>query len=178
MTKREAATVEKVAAVWVPIASLKPWAANPRRNAQAVDAVARSIERFGFAAPVVARAEDREVIAGHTRLAAAERLGMTEVPCRFVEGLTPEEAHALALADNRTGEVADWDEDKLAVVLSDLRTSDKALLTETGFLESELSALLDEVTKDDVKWSPLPEDLSPEARPTVVCPHCGKAFEL
>lgn len=61
----------KVAAVYVPIADLRRWAANPRKNKATIEIVAASIIRFGFAAPLVARLEDRELIAGHSRIAAA-----------------------------------------------------------------------------------------------------------
>ena len=66
----EAALIDtkKAAAVWLPIADLVPWDKNPRNNAAAVGKVAESIERFGFGAPLLARAEDKQIIAGHTRL--------------------------------------------------------------------------------------------------------------
>ncbi len=108
---------QEPAAVWVAVADLKPWAQNPRDNAKAVAKVAASIKRFGFATPLIARPETGEVIGGHTRLAAAEKLGLTQVPVRWMPGLSDVEAHALALADNRVGEEADWDESMLADVL-------------------------------------------------------------
>ncbi len=63
---------EEPAAVWVDPSDLKPWAKNPRKNdGKPVEQVVDSIRRFGFASPIIARAETREVIAGHTRLKAA-----------------------------------------------------------------------------------------------------------
>ena len=82
------------AATWEPIDSLTPWDKNPRKNdGEPVDRVAKSIERFGFAAPIVARAADRVIIAGHTRWKAARKLGMDKVPVRFVD-LDPDQAAA------------------------------------------------------------------------------------
>ena len=85
------------AAEYVPVADLRPWVKNPRKNDPAVKAVADSIRRFGFGAPLLARRENGEVIAGHTRLKAAIKLGLTEVPVRYLD-LSESEAHALALA--------------------------------------------------------------------------------
>jgi DNA modification methylase len=109
---------EKSAAEWVPIGALTPWRDNPRQNDQAVNAVADSIKRFGFASPIIARM-DGEVIAGHTRLKAAQALGLDRVPVRYMD-LDPADAKLLALADNRVGEIADWDDDRLSDILNEL----------------------------------------------------------
>ncbi len=129
------------AAVMVPLGDLVPWEGNPRDNAGAVEAVAASIKRFGFAAPIVARREDGEIIAGHTRWLAAKALGMVEVPVRYLD-LSQSEARALNLADNRVGEIALWDEDKLAEALQGLN-DEGASLDAMGFAEWEVEALLD-----------------------------------
>jgi site-specific DNA-methyltransferase (adenine-specific) len=102
--------------VFVDVKALTPWAKNPRKNDPAVKAVADSIKRFGFGAPLLARQANGEIIAGHTRLKAAIKLGLTEVPVRYLD-LTESEAHALALADNKVGELAEWDDAVLAEVL-------------------------------------------------------------
>ena len=73
------------AAVYVDPGTLTPWEQNPRDNEEAIDKVARSIERFGFASPIIARTADGRVIAGHTRLAAALRLDLKDVPVRFLD---------------------------------------------------------------------------------------------
>ena len=103
---------KKAPAEWVKINDLKPWTDNPRNNEHAIEKVAQSIKRFGFGAPIIARKEDGEVIAGHTRLEAAKHLKLKEVPVRFLD-LDPVDAHLLALADNKLGEVAEWDDLKL-----------------------------------------------------------------
>ena len=110
------------AAVYLHPDSLTPWEQNPRNNDEAVGKVAKSIERFGFASPIIARKADGRVIAGHTRLRAAQQLGLDEVPVRFMD-LDDQAASALALADNRIGEVATWNDDELAAILADLEAN-------------------------------------------------------
>lgn len=124
------------AAVWLSPDDLTPWNRNPRHNEHAVQQVADSIARFGFAAPIVARAEDRRVIAGHTRLLAAQRLGMTKVPVRLLD-VSDAEADALALADNKLAELADWDDAALSDVLAGLDD-----LAGLGWTDDELNNLL------------------------------------
>jgi site-specific DNA-methyltransferase (adenine-specific) len=128
----------EAAAVWVPINSLREWEGNPRVNDHAVARVADSIKRWGFGAPILARRANREIVAGHTRLKAARLLGLDRVPVRFLD-LDPAEARLLALADNRLGELAEWDTDKLAELLR-VCTPDDALLA--GWNADELDALL------------------------------------
>lgn len=127
------------AAEWVPLARVYPWAKNPRKNDQAVDAVAASIEQFGFGSPLVARRDTGEVIAGHTRLKAAIKLGLDFVPVRYLD-LTEEQAHKLALADNKLGELAEWDSLGLAELLRELPAGEAQLL---GWTPDELNKLLE-----------------------------------
>lgn len=133
-------------AEWVPIARLTPWVKNPRKNAKAVDRVAESIQAFGFGAPLLARRENGEIIAGHTRIKAAKKLGITELPVRYLD-LDEDKAHALAVADNKLGEIAAWDDALLASVLADIQKA--GLPTDvTGFADHELRRLLE--SSDDV----------------------------
>jgi len=132
-------TVE-AAAEYVSPDTLTPWSRNPRHNDDAVEGVAASIVRFGFAAPIIARRSTREVIAGHTRLKAAQMLGLDKVPVRFVD-LGEEEAHALALADNKLGEFATWDDRQLADVLADMARASVSI-EDLGWSQEELEALL------------------------------------
>ena len=92
---------------------LIPYANNPRLNDQAVDAVAASIEEFGFKVPIIIDAQN-EIVAGHTRLKAAKKLGLDVVPVVVADDLSEEQIRAFRLVDNRTGELADWDEKRLA----------------------------------------------------------------
>lgn len=112
--------MKEQAAIWEDIDALVPWDDNPRHNRAAVQAVAESIKRYGFGAPIIARTQNRMVIAGHTRLEAAKRLGLDKVPVRYLD-LDPADAKMLALADNKYGEIADWDEDKLQSILNELK---------------------------------------------------------
>src|ERR1019366_4100690 len=122
----------KPAAEWVEIDALIPWVKNPRNNDPAVDKVAASIEEFGFGAPLIVRRENGEVIGGHTRLKAAIKIGITHVPVRYMD-LTEKQAHALALADNKLGEVAEWDDKMLANVFMELAQDGVEGLGVTGF---------------------------------------------
>ena len=96
----------------VKVADLKAYENNPRKNKKAVAAVAESIKAFGFKNPIIID-KDGVIIAGHTRKAAAELLGLDTVPCIIADDLTPEQAAAFRLADNKTAELAEWDFDKL-----------------------------------------------------------------
>ncbi len=161
------------AAVWVPIDDLRPWQGNPRKNSDAVEAVADSIGKFGFGAPIVARKANRQIIGGHTRLQAARRLGLTHVPVRYLD-LSAEDAQLLALADNKLGEIAEWDEAALAQVLEELKGAN-ADLEATGFDRGEIDELLADLEASrlaDVEEDPVPE---PPARPDSVP---GQLYEL
>ena len=137
------APAREVAAEWVPITELRPWKDNPRKNdGEPVRKVAESIKRFGFSSPIIARANG-EIIAGHTRWKAAQTLKLDRVPVRFLD-LDPAEAHLLAIADNRTAQEAEWDDDVLKAVLGQLE-SQGADLAATGFDAKELEALLADV---------------------------------
>ena len=147
--------------------AVTPYAGNPRRiPAAAVRAVAQSIERYGFRQPIVVDAEG-VVIVGHTRLQAALKLGLDTVPVHVAD-LTPEQAAAYRLGDNRTGELAEWDDQALAAELSALAASasaDLAALSEmTAFDTRELDRLLGgpkgQTDPDDV-----PEPSEPRTKP-------------
>lgn len=129
------------AAEWVPIDSIHPWKDNPRKNdGTPVAKVAASIKRFGFAAPIIVRKADGEIIAGHTRYKAAKKLGLDRVPVRYLD-LDPTDAHLLAIADNRVGEEASWDDALLPAVLAALRAQSADLL-DTGMDDKEIDKIL------------------------------------
>lgn len=100
----------------LPIEALKPYENNPRINDKAVDAVCKSLTEFGWQQPIVTDG-DHVIIIGHTRLKAAKKLGMKTVPCVVADSLTPEQVRALRIADNKTGEIAEWDFNLLPVEL-------------------------------------------------------------
>ena len=102
------------------IADIIPYDKNPRLNDGAVEAVANSIKEFGWRAPIVVD-KDMVIICGHTRLKAAIQLGLEEVPVHIADNLTPEQVQAYRIADNRTGEIAEWDYSLLPVELKELQ---------------------------------------------------------
>lgn len=145
----------ELAAVWVAPHTLKPWAKNPRKNdGEPVNKVAESIKRFGFAAPIVARKATSEIIAGHTRWKAATKLGLERVPVRFLD-ISEREAHLLALADNRLGELADWDDPQLHEILASYDMGDVML---AGWDDKALRELERSIrAEDDINEDAVPE---------------------
>ena len=101
------------------ISELIPYINNPRINEGAVDKVAASIKEFGFKNPIIIDKEN-VIIAGHTRLKAAKKLGLEEVPTIKVEDLTEQQIKAFRIADNKTAEFAEWDWNVLEKELSEL----------------------------------------------------------
>ena len=95
------------------VSELVPYENNPRRNDSAVDSVAESIKQFGFQQPIVIDSQN-VIVAGHTRLKAAKKLGLSSVPCVRAEELTPEQVKAYRILDNKTNELAGWDFNALA----------------------------------------------------------------
>lgn len=127
--------------VYLRVEDLKLNPRNPRKNDKAVDAVAKSIERFGFRNPLMVD-KDKMVWCGNTRLKSAQKLGLEEVPCIDISDLSEKEIRALALADNKTNEIADWDLELLQEELDAL--VDEFDMADFGFAE-ELEELLDEI---------------------------------
>lgn len=93
---------------------------NPRINDLAVDKVAESIRQFGFKVPIIVD-KNNIIVAGHTRLKAARKLGLKKVPCIVADDLNAEQIKAFRLADNKVSEFAKWDEDKLYNKLLELK---------------------------------------------------------
>lgn len=94
------------------IEEVHPYENNPRFNKDAVSKVASSIKKFGFKNPILLD-KNNVIIAGHTRLEAAKKLGLEEVPCIVASDLTEKQAKALRLADNKVAEFSTWDYLKL-----------------------------------------------------------------
>ena len=107
----------------IQVNELKEYKHNPRRNDGAVNAVAESIKQFGFKVPIVID-KNHVIVAGHTRLKAAKKLGLKIVPCVVADDLTDEEVKAFRLADNKTAELAEWDLSMLGKELDDLSAID------------------------------------------------------
>jgi ParB-like chromosome segregation protein Spo0J len=101
------------------IEEIVPYENNPRNNDKAVKFVANSIKQFGFKVPIIID-KNGVIVAGHTRLKAAKKLGMKMVPCIVADDLTPEQVKAFRLADNKTAELADWNDELLESELADI----------------------------------------------------------
>src|SRR5258708_4132605 len=125
--------------IW-PIDKLVAYARNPRKNDTAVDRMCGSIREFGFKIPCLVRG-DGELIDGHLRLKAARKLGITEIPVILCDEWTPAQVKAFRILVNRSATWADWDEELLAVELSDLQKFDFDLNL-TGFDAKELDDFL------------------------------------
>ena len=115
--------MDKLKIEYLKTDELIPYANNPRNNDEAVDYVANSIEEFGFKVPCVIDSE-KNVVCGHTRLKAAKKLGIKEVPCIIADDLTEEQIDAFRLADNKTAEIATWDFEKLEIELESISSID------------------------------------------------------
>ncbi|MFN0055549.1 MAG: DNA modification methylase [Planctomycetales bacterium] len=122
------------------IARIKPYERNPRHNDGAIDAVAASIREFGFRQPIVVDGTGT-IIIGHTRLKAAQKLNLTQVPVHVAVGLTEAQIKGLRIADNQTASLAEWDYDLLPLELSDLQGLDFDLRL-LGFDQDELAKIL------------------------------------
>ena len=158
---------------WIPIDRVFANPANPRINDAGVDPVAASLRRFGWRQPVVAK-RTGEVIAGNTRLKAAAKLGMTEVPVVWFDG--PDiEATAYAIADNRTHEFSEWDDPALARLLEELRAEDS--LDGVGYSDQDIDDLLAELTQDDDEEGDV-DDPGPEAPPVTPVSRPGDLWIL
>lgn len=115
------------------VTELKPYENNPRNNKNAVKHVASSIKEFGFKVPIVIDKYD-VIVAGHTRYEASLELGLDVVPCIIADDLTEEQVRAFRLADNKTGELAEWDFAKLEDELALLDAID---MSSFGFIDNE-----------------------------------------
>ena len=116
------------------ITEVIPYDKNPRKNDKAVDKVANSIRSFGFQSPIIID-EHNIIICGHTRFKAAKKLGLKKVPCIVATGLTDAEIRAYRIADNKVGELAEWDNELLSAemdLLGDIDMVEFGLSPEKG----------------------------------------------
>lgn len=128
------------------IDDLREYENNPRINDNAVDAVASSIQHFGFKVPIIID-KSNVIVAGHTRLKAARKLGLQTVPCIVADDLTDEQIKAFRVADNKTAELAEWDFDKLETELVELS---KMGVEMQGFGFDDFEKERSEIIEDDV----------------------------
>lgn len=159
-----------------PIAALRPYAGNARTHSRRqIRQIAESIERFGFTNPVLTD-DAGEIIAGHGRVAAAELLGLVEVPTIRLSHLSPEERRAYVLADNKLAENAGWDRDILAIELQGLLDVGFDLEL-TGFSIAEIDVSLDEARVRGAD-SPGREDLAPARDPDTAVTRPGDLWQM
>jgi ParB-like chromosome segregation protein Spo0J len=125
--------------IW-PIERLVLYARNPRKNDAVVDRMCSSIREFGFRIPVLARS-DGEVVDGHLRIKAAQKLRITEVPVILCDDFSAAQVRAFRLMVNRSVNWASWDDELLALELQELSDADFDLSL-TGFDPGEIDALL------------------------------------
>ena len=159
--------------IMMPVTEIEMYENNPRANERAIDPVAESIKEFGFKVPILLD-EKNVIIAGHTRLKAAMKLGMEKVPCIKCDDLSPEQVRAFRLVDNKVAEFAVWDLGMLNIELQEIDLPDVDM-EKFGFYElPEFD--IDDYLKDK---QDKPHDEDEEEEPErVQCPPCGEWFDL
>lgn len=171
----------------VPLATIKPYWRNPRKNDEAVEAVAKSIADYGYNQPITVD-QDYTVVTGHTRLKALHRLGWTEAAVLILD-LPAEKLKEYRVADNKTSELADWDFPALVEELRELTNPDDFQLY---FPDIDLTSLLKESTGEafkpptadkiagvqDAADSRFKDHNERELKEYVeiICPHCEEEF--
>lgn len=123
---------------------------NPRLNDDAVDVVANSIKEFGWKVPIVIDKQN-VIVTGHTRIKAARKLGITQIPCIVATDLSPSQIKAYRLADNSAAEKSGWDFSKLDIELQDL--NDLFCMSDFGFIDYDS---FDAQMETDVPDAPIP----------------------
>ena len=157
------------------IEDVHPYDKNPRINENGVEAVANSIKEFGWQQPIVVD-RNHVIIAGHTRYFAAKHLNLTEVPVVIAEHLTPEQVKAYRIADNKTGELSEWDFSLLSLELNDLQNANVDL-NSLGFQAEELEEILAENNGNTVSEGETDPESVPEAPETAVS-KLGEIYQL
>lgn len=162
--------------IYLPIDEITPYENNPRDNELAVDGVAESIEKYGFDSPIIVD-ENKIIINGHTRLKAAQKLGMEEVPVIIKTELTEPQKKAYRLADNKLAEKSTWDENLLMSEIEDLMNEGEEIV---GFEQEEIDALFAHFDYDetgDLEDYENPDDEAERDEVYLKCPHCGTIAE-
>ena len=139
---------------------LIPYINNPRNNDDAVDKVASSIKEFGFKVPIVIN-KDNVIVTGHTRLKAAKKLGIEEVPCIIADDLTDAQIKAFRIADNKVSEYAQWDEDLLKIELEQLEEMDfdlDELNIDYSDFDLDICDDIKEIEPEEVEIPEVPEE--------------------
>jgi len=123
------------------ISNIKPYENNPRKlSEQAIEKVAMSLKEYGFRQPIVVD-KDMVIVAGHTRFRASKKLGLKQVPISVIDNLSEEQINAYRIADNRTAEESEWDNELLKMEIKELEAKDFKLDL-LGFNDEQLNNIL------------------------------------
>lgn len=148
---------------------LRPYEHNPRKNDEAVEKVAASIKQFGFNVPIMVDHEN-VIIAGHTRLKAAEALGMKKVPVLVVDDLEKPLIDQLRLVDNKVAELSSWDFEKLMIEMSQIQEIDLDIF---GFGDFESSGNEGSEPRQQVDGKEIDLGDFDDDKFLHECPYCG-----
>jgi len=166
--------VEPLRPLACDIDKVTPSRRNPRRGD--VEAVGRSLHRFGQDKPVVARADTGEIIKGNHTHAAAVTLGWDQIAVVFIHDESEIESQARGLADNRSSDLARYDHETLAKAMSEVANFDLDLLAATSFSEGDLADLLESLDPDKGGKGDGEGGAGDDDDKTTVCPECGHIF--
>jgi len=159
-----------------PIELLKPYENNPRVHSdKQIGQIVSSIKEFGFTNPVLIDRGDR-IIAGHGRVLAASKLGITTIPCIILDGLTREQLRAYIIADNKLAENASWDRELLTSEIIELKEHDYDLAL-LGFNEEEILAILEPIEVPNFDQQETDSQPRLDKLNLMECPHCGETFD-
>ena len=154
--------------VEMSINDIKAYPNNPRKNDMAVDAVAESIRQFGFKVPLVID-KNNEIVTGHTRYKACQKLGIEKIPCIVADDLNEEQIKAFRLVDNKTSEISDWDYALLDLELDGIDDIDMSAF---GF--EDFGGDLNINDSDFIQDTEITKSRTKE----ITCPECGHVFEV
>lgn len=148
------------------IDEIYPYENNPRFNERAVEPLAKSIVRFGFKQPIVID-KNNVIVCGHTRLKAAQKIGLKTVPCVIADDLTESQIKAYRLVDNKINELSTWNMELLSIELEDINNDENML--DFGFADIKIDTPIDLENE-----KPLKE----QKQKVYTCPKCGFIFEV
>lgn len=184
----------------LPTQDLSVYAKNARVHPEAqIQSLASAIERFGFTQPIIVN-DKLTILAGHARFEAARRMGLEQIPCRVVSGLSAAEQKAYVIADNKISEESSWDYDMLLEEISSIHGLDldddlNRLLDFSGFLPDTdgetgykpetnpsqgvgLNVTGATIDREQQKLSDQYTDKAQQNLVSVVCPHCDESFTI
>lgn len=156
--------------VMMQVDEIKPSPDNPRDNSRAIDAVAASIQEFGFKVPCVVD-EEGILITGHTRLEAAKKLGLKKIPVIVAVDMDEEKKRQFRLADNKIGELSTWDIEKAEKEMAEIKDFDMGKFGFSDYLCSIQGGTEDDLVQahDDRKNGEVDEK-------SIKCPRCHAIF--